>query len=170
MSGTLVNLLESMLTKNPTERSTIEQIISHPWLSEIKMPISRVPTLIDPEVLSQLAVLNLDVKQIEIDLLRDEFTPETAMYRSIVREKLSETLKKENLVTTSQSSSKLMNPPIGAQIDKRRKSIGVPIRLRASPGTQTVQVVAVKSKPSPIHARLAPIIAVRETARFATHV
>jgi serine/threonine protein kinase len=159
ISPPLLNLLQGIFKKNPTERYTIEKVSRHQWLAGLQLPVLRVPTFVDPEALGQLKALSLDVKQIEIDILRDEFTAGTAMYRTLVREKLAETVRNENIVTSSQSSSKLMGPPIVVKLDKRRKSMGTPVRVRAAPGAQTVQVVALKSKPSSIHARLAPVFA-----------
>jgi serine/threonine protein kinase len=101
MSPPLVDLLRKMLSKNPDTRIRIDKIKEHPWFSQseygalMNMPFRKQESTamaIDKEIVDQMSAMGLDCHPLHQQLLSNEYTPLSGIYRSLLRAKMTEQL------------------------------------------------------------------------------
>lgn len=101
-SKNLTELISRMLTKDPTQRITLEGILHDPWflqdalgntfsynfkvLSKYKLIQNPYDIELDEEVLSRLSDFGIDTRNLKADLAMNKMTDATAAYKSIHRE------------------------------------------------------------------------------------
>lgn len=113
MSPPLVDLLRKMLAKNPESRITLSKIKEHHWFShaEYSTLISKklrqyiddrhiIENGIDKEIVNKMISLGINVHPLHQQLLNQEFTEETAIYKMLRKEKITNQLK--NLIQNIQ--------------------------------------------------------------------
>lgn len=179
MSPALVDLLRKMLTKNPDNRITIDRIKDHYWFSQAEYEILTGERMkqalssqkgVDREILDRMVALGIDTKQVTEQILRNEFTPGTAVYRMLSRQKVSQTVNEIVKQMRTRDQPRVMKldipanrPPEEAKqafpkTTKRKVMIPVPGSGRDSP--------KVLATPAPVQIaarRLSRPVAVRRT-------
>ena len=125
MSPQLVDLLQKMLSKDPVDRYTISKIKEHPWFSQteyyalLEQDFFSVyrnvcsndmagesglsEKAIDKEIVDKIASFGVDVHTLHQSLLMDEYTDQTALYKILLRTKVTEMMKDSmaNIMQTS---------------------------------------------------------------------
>jgi serine/threonine protein kinase len=103
-SLSFVDLLRKMTWKEPSSRITIDEIKAHPWFSQAEYvniviqndEVQRARSGeagIDKSVVNTMTEMGVDCRGLVQGLLGNEFTDTTALYRILVREKLTERMK-----------------------------------------------------------------------------
>jgi serine/threonine protein kinase len=139
----LINLLNGLLTRDPTARLTVAQTLLHPWCSASALGQQIIKTDLDHEILASLATLKVDVGQLEEDIQREEHTPLTAMYISLERERLTDSQKDLRLERRRSLAFALRKAPVEA--------------VRPPHARVTMQVAAIKSRTVPPQVRVAAL-------------
>ncbi|OHS96762.1 CAMK family protein kinase [Tritrichomonas foetus] len=108
-------LLEKMLTKNPAERITITKFKEHPWFSANKFNIMEeiidgFNKDIDGDIIKNLVELGVDNNSLSQQLLAQEFSSQTAMYRI-----LNKFCQYEKLVMSKHQESDINNNNYGTE-------------------------------------------------------
>jgi serine/threonine protein kinase len=119
------DLAQGILKKNPAERLTIDEILTHPWLSDYvgygedtARHLRVVPeTKLDDVVLAQMHALNFKTADLMISLQRGEIDKATAMYKMLRRERHSDELRQ-------------WQERIAAEIDLARNGRRIPLSDR----------------------------------------
>jgi serine/threonine protein kinase len=103
LSPAVLDLLRKLLAKNPEMRITIDKIKEHHWFSQIQYSAlqsirhSSFDTAqesgIDKELVDRIQEIGLDPKPLFEQLLNDEFTELTAVYRILERDRLTNSMK-----------------------------------------------------------------------------
>lgn len=117
ISPQLRNLLEKMLEKDPTKRITIPKIKKNPWFSQsdyaklitegshISNKFTVRPShisFIDPTIVSEMTHYGYDCQSLSIDLLNNKTTSLTAVYRMLRKEKITNLLNSNPLMSPRQ--------------------------------------------------------------------
>jgi hypothetical protein len=103
-SAPLIDLLEKMLCKEPENRITIDGVKTHPWFSQTEyMALVQEAgqgiwesgegpsaSMIDPDIIGMMNGMGVDCHRLTEELLADEFTDLTGLYRILRREKITE--------------------------------------------------------------------------------
>ncbi|OHT05535.1 CAMK family protein kinase [Tritrichomonas foetus] len=198
LSTSLVDLLKKMICKNIEERITIAKIKEHPWFSQVEYEVMTEKSmanifnlgdihtnldsgeaLFDKEIIDNIASFNINTHDIHNSLLNGEFTPNTALYKLFLREKLTERMRDiMNQYFQPDGVAKLATQPLGKfsgfrDIDQikpliittgRRQSI--PMTKAGSPGLNTFRPLPTKIGAFVINMkRNSRPIAIRKTAR-----
>lgn len=106
MSPPLIDLLHKMLAKNPESRITLNKIKEHHWFShaeysaligkEVNQYIDDrhiTENGIDKEIVNKMISLGIDVHPLHQQLLNQEFTEETAIYKMLRKDKITNSMK-----------------------------------------------------------------------------
>jgi len=104
----LTDLITKMLSKNPEQRITLEGIIQHPWFTSDQMGTPLVYNIgavdeyrmlsdplhfnLDESVLNQVKSFGIDVSCLKEDIMLNKMTRATAAYRSIYKEKVTDSM------------------------------------------------------------------------------
>ncbi|OHS93266.1 hypothetical protein TRFO_40422 [Tritrichomonas foetus] len=106
MSPTLVDLLKKMLVKSPEQRITLDKIKAHPWFSQTEYATliqdyfgqsifsdNIVEGSIDKEIVDKMTNLGIDCRKLHQQILINEYTEITAIYRMLANDKLKEKMR-----------------------------------------------------------------------------
>lgn len=140
MSPPLVDLLRKMLAKNPESRITLKKIKEHHWFShaEYSTLISKEVSQyiddrhitengIDKEIVNKMISLGIDVHPLHQQLLNQEFTIETAVYKMLRKDKITNLMK--DLIQNIQKA--------GNNNDQSLMKFGFPPREKSIPQIPT---------------------------------
>jgi serine/threonine protein kinase len=119
------DLVQGLLRKNPAERLTIDEILTHPWLSdyigfgeETARHLRVLPEVkLDDAVLGQMHALNFTTGDLLGALQRGEIDKATAMYKMLRRERHEDELRQ-------------WQEKLSAQIDLARNGPRIPLADR----------------------------------------
>jgi serine/threonine protein kinase len=103
LSPAVLDLLRKLLAKNPEMRITIDKIKEHHWFSQVQYSTlqsirrssfdTSQESGIDKELVDRIQQIGLDPKPLFQQLLSDEFTELTAVYRMLERDRLTDSMK-----------------------------------------------------------------------------
>lgn len=123
MSPPLVDLLRKMLSKNPESRITLNKIKEHHWFSHaeystlISQEVNKyvddrhiIENGIDKEIVNKMISLGIDVHPLHQQLLNQEFTAETAIYKMLRKDKITNLMKDliQNIQTSGSNNDQSM--------------------------------------------------------------
>lgn len=101
LSSSIIDLLSHLLDKNPQTRYNIAQIRNHPWCNFRPLnflPLHVVPSAaypdaeLDPKVIQQMEALHVNVSNLKEELINSIITRETAIYRILKTNQISNEL------------------------------------------------------------------------------
>jgi serine/threonine protein kinase len=102
VSTPLADLLREMLAKNSEQRITVDRIKEHAWIAQtscFSLVKSRcdeqeeLAHVIDTEIMRRMAALQFDPRPLNDQILMGDWTPLTAAYRMLLKEKTTERIK-----------------------------------------------------------------------------
>jgi serine/threonine protein kinase len=102
LTSSLIDLLKRILTKTPEARLDIEHIKTHPWFSqseyakifEIQFSSDEwIMPGVDRTILDEMEGLGIDSRAVAEALLLGEYTPETAVYALMHRQRITERIR-----------------------------------------------------------------------------
>jgi hypothetical protein len=136
MSGPLTDLLRKMLCRIPEQRITLERIQEHHWfaLGQYRATLAdhcrehaEAQMAIDREVLQRMTRAQIDIRLLHEQILTGDWTPLTAVYRQLLKEKLSERL--HELIAVSPQRSRSSHPGYNFCLGNQPSPAGQPSKL-----------------------------------------
>jgi serine/threonine protein kinase len=101
LSQAVVDVLKKMLTKAPEHRITLDEIKEHHWFSQTHYSKLLGITIadefhgpaLDQEIVTEMTALGLDCHALVQQIVADEFTELTSVYRMLARRRLTDRMK-----------------------------------------------------------------------------
>ena len=176
MSRSLVDLLKRLLCKNPESRITMSRLKTHPWFSQSEYQslmefnfhdqhhwlVSDIPPrqinmnmnefeVVDREIVEQMAKLGVDIQKLPQAIINGEYTPTTAIYRLLRKNKITEQMK--DMMAGMQRSIGLPKAPIRFGTDLHmflnKESSGDKELLTPRSGNQSILIKGISVLPQP---------------------
>jgi len=137
LSHSLCDLMLKMLSKNPNNRISIENIKDHPWFSpleysnvvQFRESIMTTDGKCDPDVVSAMISLGIDCSILKQKLFLGEFDEITAVYKMLQKEKTTDLMKDvANTRSSRRQSAPNSTPQPGGLIPLKTPESLIPMR------------------------------------------
>ncbi|KAH0788937.1 CAMK family protein kinase [Histomonas meleagridis] len=163
MSPSLVDLLKRMLLKDPNQRITLSRLKEHPWFSKSEYTalmnlnfmnnLSFHPTecAIDRDIIDQMTVYGIDCKFLPQSILTGEFNENTAIYRMLRKNKITEKMKDIMSCMAKMKNENFIPPAM-------RKKDSPPLRMLPSVIRVSPNVVSIRRMSRPIAMRRVMVV------------
>jgi serine/threonine protein kinase len=137
MSAPLADLLRKMLHRNPEQRITLERIHEHHWfaLGQYRATLAahcrehaEAQVAIDRDVLQRMTQAQIDIHLLHEQILTGDWTPLTAIYRQLLKEKLCESM--HEMIALNPHKPRSSNPGYNFCLGQQPDPPGQPSKLQ----------------------------------------